>query len=127
MAHYAILNENNIVVQVIVGKDENEPLLEGYSSWEEYYGGKRTSYNTYANTHSNGGTPFRKNYAGIGYTYDAKYDGFFAPQPYPSWTLDFKTFVWVSPVAKPANVEGYDWIWFEYTKSWEQIPLPPTQ
>ena len=71
MGHYAFLDENNIVTEVITGKDENE-VVEGISDWETYYGEfrgqvcKRTSYNTYHNEHKLGGTPFRKNYAGIG-------------------------------------------------------------
>ena len=63
MAHYAYLDTNNIVTQVIVGKSENEPTPEGYSSWEDYYGAKKTSYNTKGGVHLQGGTPFRKNYA----------------------------------------------------------------
>ena len=102
MAHYAILDENNIVVQVIVGKDENEPLPDGYSSWDEYYGGIRTSFNTSKNVHSQGGTPFRKNYAGIGYSYDKNWDAFIPPKPYPSWILDYETLVWKAPIPMPS-------------------------
>jgi hypothetical protein len=121
MAHYAVLDENNIVVNVIVGKDENEPLPEGYSSWEEYYGGIRTSYNTYGNVHSAGGTPFRKNYAGVGYFYDKELDGFRAPQPFPSWKLNYDTFVWEAPKERPSHVEGCRWIWSEINLEWVSI------
>ena len=124
MAHYAILDENNIVTQVIVGKDENEPLLDGYPSWENYYGGVRTSYNTYGNQHKNGGTPFRANYAGIGYTYDAAFDAFIPPQPYLSWKLNYSTFLWEAPVAKPDKVEGFIWKWSEPNKEWIQVAIP---
>lgn len=124
MAHYAILNEYNIVTQVIVGKDENEPLPEGYDSWEKYYGGKRTSYNTFGNQHLNNGTPFRGNYAGVGYRYDEDFDVFISPQPYPSWKLNYTTFQWESPVAKPEDIEGFIWKWSEYNKEWIRVAIP---
>lgn len=83
MAHYAFLDEENIVTQVIVGKDENEPDNDGnIVDWEQYYGDfvgqvcKRTSYNTVANKHLLGGTPFRGNYGQIGWYYDSELDGF---------------------------------------------------
>ena len=122
MAHYAILDENNTVTQVIVGKDENEPLPEAYKSWEEYYGGKQTSYNTIGNVHLNGGTPFRKNYAGIGYTYDEQFDAFIPPKPYDSWKFDYQTFLWVAPVPKPEYEVGYIWLWSEINKEWIKHP-----
>jgi hypothetical protein len=90
MAHYAFLDKNNIVTDVIVGKDEGEDSVD----WEQHYGAfrdqvcKRTSYNTYAGVHSGGGTPYRKNYAGIGYTYNADIDVFVLPKSYPSWLLN---------------------------------------
>jgi hypothetical protein len=105
MAHYAILDGNNIVTQVFVGKDEAE---EG-ADWESYYGAKRTSYNTRGGVHSSGGTPFRKNFAGIGYTYDEERDAFVAPQPYPSWTLSEDTCLWEPPVAYPLDGNRYEW------------------
>ena len=124
MAHYAILDENNVVTQVIVGKDEDEPLLEGYNSWEQYYGGKRTSYNTISNTHVNGKTPFRKNYASIGYIYDADLDAFIPPKPYPSWKLNYTTYQWEAPIANPDEVEGYVWRWSEINKEWIKVAVP---
>ncbi len=121
MAHYAILNENNIVTQVIVGKDENEPLPDGYSSWEDYYGGKRTSYNTVAGVHNKGGTPFRKNFAGIGYKYDDQWDAFIPPKPYLSWKLDMETFTWYPPIPKPEKTNEYFWKWFEPNQEWIKL------
>ena len=86
--------------------------------WEGYYGKgqlcKRTSYNTYGGVHQNEGTPFRKNYAGVGYTYDPVRDAFYAPQPYESWTLNEDTCLWEAPVEKP---EGEYW-WKEDTTEW---------
>ena len=101
MAHYAVL-DNNIVTQVFVGKDE------GDTNWEEYYGAKRTSYNTNGGVHSNDGTPFRKNYAGIGYTYDEERDAFIPPQPYASWTLNEDTCLWDCPVDYPTKTEDVE-------------------
>ena len=99
MAHYALLDDNNIVTQVIVGNEENEE-----TDWEVYYGNfhncsvKRTSYNTYGNEHRLGGTPFRKNFAGIGFTYDATKDAFIAPKPNDTesvtWVLNNTTCLW---------------------------------
>ena len=86
--------------------------------WEGYYGKgqlcKRTSYNTIGGVHQNGGTPFRKNYAGVGYTYDPVRDAFYAPQPFESWTLNEDTCLWECPVEKP---EGDYW-WKEDTGEW---------
>jgi hypothetical protein len=103
MAHYAFLDESNIVTEVIVGKNEGEEGID----WEVHYGNfrgqvcKRTSYNTSGGVHSGGGTPYRKNYAGIGYTYDASRDAFISPKPYPSWLLDETTCLWEAPVPMP--------------------------
>jgi hypothetical protein len=111
MAHYAFLDENNIVTEVIVGKDEGEESTD----WEVHYGNfrgqvcKRTSYNTSGGIHSSGGTPFRKNYAGIGYTYDAGRDAFISPKPYPSWLLDEATCQWEPPVPMPDDDGLYRW------------------
>ena len=88
--------------------------------WEAYYGKgglcKRTSYNTYGGVHQNGGTPFRKNYAGVGMTYDPVRDAFYAPQPFESWTLNEDTCSWESPVAIPED--GNSYLWDEETKNW---------
>ena len=86
--------------------------------WEGYYGKgglcKRTSYNTVGGVHQNGGTPFRKNYAGVGDTYDPVRDAFYAPQPFESWTLNEETCLWECPVEKP---EG-EYFWKEDTQEW---------
>lgn len=102
MAHYALLDNNNIVTQVIVGVDETEkPNAEEYYS--DIYGVpvKRTSYNTNGNQHINGGVPFRKNYAGIGFSYDPNLDAFIPPKPFPSWILDTEKGIWRPPVPYP--------------------------
>lgn len=123
MAHYAFINENNTVTQVIVGRDEDD-LAEGVTSWETYYGERmgqrclRTSYNTYGNKHLEGGAPFRGNYAGVGFTYDEENDVFVAPKPFPSWTLnDF--YLWEAPVPYPTD--GEEHVWNENRKEWELV------
>ena len=116
MAHYAFLDENNVVTEVIVGKDE------GNFNWETQYGSfrgqacKRTSYNTSGGVHSGGGTPFRKNYAGIGYTYDEIRDAFIPPKPEGNYILNEETCKWEAPVPHPNDGKLY--IWDETTKSW---------
>jgi hypothetical protein len=111
MAHYAFLNMQNIVTEVIVGKDETD----GPTNWEMHYGNireqvcKRTSYNTRGGVHSEGGTPFRKNYAGIGYTYDYARDAFIPPKPFDSWTLNENSCLWDAPVTYPEDGQMYTW------------------
>ncbi len=101
MAHYAFLDENNVVTEVITGIHETE-TIEGLDT-ETWYGNfkgqtcKRTSYNTQGGVHANGGTPYRKNYAGIGYTYDAARDAFIPPKTNEDWTLDEATCNWQEP------------------------------
>lgn len=121
MAHYAFLDENNIVTSVIVGNDEG-----GDTNWEEYYTTftgqtcKRTSYNTSANQHVGEGTAFRGNYAGVGYTYDTDNDVFYEPQPYASWTISEETnWLWTSPVPYPDDGKEYNWN--EETTSWIEV------
>ena len=109
MAHYAFLDDNNIVTEVIVGKDETE-LIDGLTP-EEWYGNYRgqvcvrTSYNN----------NIRYNYAGIGYTYDPIADAFIAPQPYPSWILN-ELKQWQAPIAIPTDEKQY--IWNEEKGDW---------
>ena len=114
MAHYAFLDDNNIVTEVIVGIDETE-LIEGKTP-EQWYGefrGQqcvRTSYNAATNG-------FRKNYAGIGYSWDNT--GFAAPKPYPSWSLNADSYLWQAPVAMPTDGKIYNWD--EAIKDWKAI------
>jgi len=118
MAHYAFLDNNNIVTEVIVGVDEG---VDGVD-WEQHYGEfrgqtcKRTSYNTHGGVHDYGGTPYRGNYAGIGFTYDDTLDAFIPPQPYESWLLNETTFSWDSPVPYPTDGKAY--VWDESSLSW---------
>jgi hypothetical protein len=91
MAHYAYLDENNIVTQVIVGKDEDDIVLDENGNqidWEIYYGAKKTSYNTLGGVHLLGGTPYRKNYAGIGYTYDESRDAFIPSRAFLTFAVN---------------------------------------
>jgi len=111
MAHYAFLDENNIVIEVITGRNENE-TVDGISDWENYYGSlrgkvcKRTSYNA----------TIRKNYAGIGFFYDEAKDAFIAPKPYPSWILNEVTCFWEAPIPYPNDNKRYGWN--ETTQEW---------
>ena len=111
MAHYAFLDNNNIVTEVITGRNEDE-IVDGISDWEKYYGNfrgqkcVRTSYNN----------NIRKQYASIGYTYDEAADVFVAPKPFPSWLLD-SNHDWQAPVPKPEGKSRWD----ESNLSWVVI------
>jgi len=116
MAHYAFLDQDNIVVQVIVGKDEGEDDIDWESHYSNFSGLRclRTSYNTTGNVHLSGGVPFRKNYAGVGYYYSDEHDAFIPPRPYRSWNLNTNTFTWEPPVPRPdvgsmENPKFYRW------------------
>lgn len=113
MAHFAKI-ENNIVTQVIVADTQEwcETNLGG--EWVQ------TSYNTQGGVHLLGGTPLRKNYAGVGYTYDKDRDAFIPPQPYPSWALNEETCLWESPIPCPI-VEGKFYTWNEEFLTWLEI------
>jgi hypothetical protein len=121
MAHYALLDENNIVVNVIVGFDEIKGQ-ESLNGWEDYYSElfgmrcKRTSYNTRNGIHLLGGNAFRGNYAGIGYSYDETLDAFIPPKRYDSWILDTSTYEWKPPIPYPNDYNSY--IWDEESVSW---------
>jgi hypothetical protein len=129
MAHYAFLDENNnnIVTEVIPGRNEDE-VVDGITDWEAAYGAirnqvcKRTSYNTVGGVHANGGTPYRKNYAGVGYTYDQARDAFIAPKPFDSWVLDEETCQWQAPTPYPTD--GFMYQWVEDDLNWQAITLP---
>ncbi len=111
MAHYAYLDENNIVVTVIVGKDETE-LIDGLDPETYYAQGtgftvKRTSYNS----------KIRKNYAGIGFSYNEELDAFIPPQPFASWSLNEETCNWEPPIPYPSD--GFTYFWNEEELDWE--------
>ena len=114
MAHYAKVN-NNLVEQVIVAEADFFDTFVDSSpgAWIQ------TSYNTHGGVHANGETPLRKNYAGIGSTYDAERDAFYAPQPYPSWTLNDGSCIWEAPTAYPDDGKVYTWN--EGTTSWDVV------
>jgi hypothetical protein len=106
MSHFAKVNLNKIVEQVIVAEQDFVDTLPGI--WIQ------TSYNTHGGVHLLGGTPLRKNYAAIGYTYDVDKDAFISPKPYNSWILNEETCLWEAPVAKP---EG-NYVWDESIVNW---------
>jgi hypothetical protein len=116
MAHYALLDENNIVTGVIYGKDEDEKRNGEDIDWEiwmkDFHGAadcKRTSFNTSRNVHRDGGTPFRGNYAGPGYIYDPTNDVFYTPKRFDSWTMDTNTWCWKAPLDQTDAELGYFW------------------
>jgi hypothetical protein len=119
MAHFAEIDESNIVTRVIVVADENE--ADGENWCNGFLGGtwKQTSYNTLGGIHLLGGTPFRKNYAGVGDTYDASRDAFIAPKPYPSWVLIEDTCQWQPPTAMPDDGKMY--AWNEANTQWDEV------
>jgi hypothetical protein len=110
MAHYAKI-ENGIVTQVIVAEKDYIDSIDG--QWIQ------TSYNTLGGEHKTNGTPLRKNYAGIGYTYDADRDAFIPPKPYASWLLNEDTCLWDPPTPYPDDGERY--VWNESTTSWDLV------
>lgn len=119
MAHFAELDDTNTVLRVIVVSNEDAPdEAPGTAFCVALLGGtwKQTSYNTQAGVHATGGTPFRKNYAGVGYTYDDVRDAFLPPSPFPSWLLDESRGVYGAPVPKPA--EGAS-VWNDTTLAWD--------
>ena len=129
MAHFAEIDDSNIVLRVLVLDDKdsqdesgNEVESIGAKYLNDSFGGtwKRTSYNTRSNIHSLDGTPFRKNYAGTGFIYDDAKDAFYAPQPFASWTLNEDTCQWDAPVTYPDDGKLYDWN--EGTTSWDEVP-----
>ena len=120
MAHWAEIDENNTVLRVTVG-DNNDPAGdEGYQWLIDNLGGTwvKTSYNTRGGIHILGGTPFRKNFAGIGFTYDPIRDAFIAPKPFESWILNEETCQWTPPTPMPTD--GI-YVWDEPTLSWKEI------
>ena len=130
MAHYALLNYQNIVTKVCTGKNEDETDANIEIVYQNMFGQlcKRTSYNTKGGVHYDPVTnepsadqskAFRKNYAGVGYTYDESRDAFIPPKPFDSWTLNEGSCLWEAPVAMPDDGQKYSWN--EETTSWDLI------
>jgi hypothetical protein len=122
MAHFAKLGVGNIIEKVsVVSNDIATTEQAGVDFLNNLYGSrdvwKQTSYNTKAGVHLNGGTPFRKNYAGVGYTYDQTRDAFIPKKPYNSWILNETTCNWEAPVALPDTENRYTWN--EETQQWD--------
>lgn len=128
MAHYALINSENTVVEVITGVDENviQTDIDGTQvggsteAWEAFYASqpqfagltcKRTSYNG----------SIRANFAGIGYKYDEQFDVFIPSRLFPSWKLNYTTYQWEAPVAKPEDIAGHIWQWSEYNQEWVSV------
>ena len=124
MAHFAKLGTGNIVERVaVVSNDIATTGQTGIDFLNNLHGSrdvwKQTSYNTQGGVHTLGGTPFRKNYAGIGYTYDETRDAFIPKQPFNSWTLNEDTCQWEAPVAYPDDGKRYNWN--DETTTWDEI------
>ena len=115
MAHFAQIDENNIVTQVLVIEQDvvDTGLFGNPGSWIQ------TSYNTHGGVHATGGTPLRKNYAGIGYTYDRTRDAFIPPQPFSRWTLNETSCLWQAPVVYPTDDKRYEWN--DTTHQWVEV------
>ena len=116
MAHFAQIDENNIVLQVLVVPDEQQHRGQEYMANDLMLGGRwiQTSYNS----------NIRGMFAGVGYIYNEDLDIFMPPKPYPSWTIDLELGHWVAPLERPEEVEGKVNIWNEETLSWEEEDLP---
>ena len=124
MAHFSKLGTGNIVERVeVVSNDIATDEQTGVDFLNDLYKTrdvwKKTSYNTKGGVHLLGGTPFRKNYGGIGFTYDQTKDAFIPPKPFDSWTLNETTCIWEAPVAYPSD--GKDYYWDESSTSWKEI------
>lgn len=113
MSHFAKVTDGKVVQVIVAEKEFFDTFVDSSpGTWLQ------TSYNTHGNKHPQG-KPLRGNYAGIGYTYDATNDVFYAPQPYPSWKINNKTWLWEAPVAMPTDDKMYTWD--EETKSWIEV------
>lgn len=129
MAHFAKINTDNIVVDVVVVED-SEILIDGAeneqkgvnflnSLFHTNYNWKQTSYNTLGNVHAGGGTPFRKNYAGKDMIYDSDRNAFYVTRPWDSWSLNETTCLWEAPVTYPDDGKRYKWN--EDNTSWDAV------
>ena len=115
MSHFAKVTDGKVTQVIVAEKEFFDTFVDSSpGTWIQ------TSYNTHGNQHPNG-TPLRGNYAGIGYTYDSVNDVFYAPQPYPSWTLNNTTWLWEAPVAYPTDGKQYKWN--ESITNWEEITV----
>jgi hypothetical protein len=124
MAHFAEINEENIVTRVLVVDNSEEDNGQVFLAETLGLGGTwiKTSYNTQGGVHTSGGTPLRKNYAGIGYTYDSGRDAFIPPKPYNSWVLNEDTCLWDAPTPMPTDGKPYRWV--EEDLNWQEIVIP---
>jgi len=114
LSHYAKVVDGKVVSVIVAEAEFFDTFVDSSpGAWV------KTSYNTHGGVHKNGGTPLRKNYAGVGYSYDATKDAFIPPQPYASWVLDDATCLWNAPVAMPAD--GKPYVWDEATTSWKEL------
>ena len=120
MSHFAEIDGEGTVLRVLVVADDKESRGQEFLADDLGLGGtwKKTSYNTAGGVHSNGGTPFRKNFAGIGYKYDTEKDAFIPPKPFTSWILDEETCLWNAPTPMPTDDKMY--VWDEPTTSWKE-------
>ena len=118
MSHFAQLDSNNTVISVLV--IEQDVIDTGLFGEPTSF--VQTSYNTYGGVHQLNGTPLRKNYAGIGFTYDSTRDAFIPPTPYTSWILNEDTCLWEAPTPMPTDDKSYKWD--EETISWLEISIP---
>lgn len=116
MAHYAKVRDGKVIEVIVAEQDFIDNMVDtSPGKWIQ------TSYNTYGGAHRNGGTPLRKNYAGIGFTYDKTLDAFIPPKPFDSWTLNEDTCLWEAPVALPSDAETVYYEWNEEAQSWDAV------
>ena len=122
MAHFAEIDAEGTVLRVLVVADAQEDRGQEFLADDLGLGGtwKKTSYNTVGGVHTGGGTPYRKNYAGIGFKYDNALDAFIPPKPFASWTLNEDTCLWEAPTPMPVE-EGKFFAWDEDTLSWKEV------
>ena len=121
MAHFAEIDENNIVTRVLVVSNEQEERGQDFLAKDLGLGGTwiKTSYNTQGGVHTLGGTPLRKNYAGVGFTYDKQKDAFIPPKPFDSWELNENSCLWEAPIDYPSDGKFYTWD--EENITWKEV------